>query len=410
MIENMENITVEKQEWQLPEISLPKKEDSISIIEYAQTQMKTFDMLPFGPVDSLVLSQLAYMHLGDIVPSVEYDNPPVRIADLYKAEFFDNILYDVRDAKSNKKLLDALCCSPRYRDIKINYFIDNIDEELEKQFCAMTFILPDGRIYVAFRGTDSTIVGWKEDFNMFFRSVIPGHISAVHYIQTVADRLAGPIYVGGHSKGGNLAVFGASFAGKEIQDRIEKIFNHDGPGLSAEIQAMEGFTELNSITDTTVPKASLFGLIFSSDDYMVVKSDRMGIMQHDPFSWEISGDDFIYADGLKPNANKLVFTIYDLMETLDEKDRELFIDTVFKVIAAPGVTSFTEWPMMAVKEFDTLIGTMKSIDEETAEKLKNVLAEFVKTLGKNMLNLPDKEKIKEFIIEKISIRNKADKI
>ena len=213
MIEKMENITVEKQEWQLPEISLPKKEDSISIIEYAQTQMKTFDMLPFGPVDSLVLSQLAYMHLGDIVPSVEYDNPPVRIADLYKAEFFDNILNDVRDAKSNKKLLDALCCSPRYRDIKINYFIDNIDEELEKQFCAMTFILPDGRIYVAFRGTDSTIVGWTEDFNMFFRSVIPGHISAVHYIQTVADRLAGPIYVGGHSKGGNLAVFGASFAG-----------------------------------------------------------------------------------------------------------------------------------------------------------------------------------------------------
>ena len=339
MIENMENITVEKQEWQLPEISLPKKEDSISIIEYAQTQMKTFDMLPFSPVDSLVLSQLAYMHLGDIVPSVEYDNPPVRIADLYKAEFFDNILNDVRDAKSNKKLLDALCCSPRYRDIKINYFIDNIDEELEKQFCAMTFILPDGRIYVAFRGTDSTIVGWKEDFNMFFRSVIPGHISAVHYIQTVADRLAGPIYVGGHSKGGNLAVFGASFAGKEIQDRIEKIFNHDGPGLSAEIQAMEGFTELNSITDTTVPKASLFGLIFSSDDYMVVKSDRMGIMQHDPFSWEISGDDFIYADGLKPNANKLVFTIYDLMKTLSREDRELFIDTVFKVTSCSPTTA-----------------------------------------------------------------------
>ena len=98
-----------------------------------------------------------------------------------------------------------------------------------------------------------------------------------------------------------------------------------------------------------------------------------------------------------------------MMKTLSREDRELFIDTIFEVIASPGVTSFTEWPLVAIKEFDTLIGTMKSIDEETAEKLKNVLAEFVKTLGKNMLNLPDREKIKEFILEKINIGNKKDK-
>ncbi len=409
MIENSINTATENTENNHLDFSVLKKDDSISIIEYAETQMQTFDQLPFGPVDSLVLSQLAYMHLGGIVPSVEFDNPPVRVADLYKAEFFDAILDDVRDAKSNRKLLNALCCSPRYRDIKINYFIDNIDPVAEKQFCAMTFILSDGTLYIAYRGTDSTIVGWKEDFNMFFRSVIPGHISAVHYIQTVASRLDGKIYIGGHSKGGNLAVFGASFAGEEIQSRIIKVFNHDGPGLSAEIQAMDGFTDLNHITDTTVPQASLFGLMFSSDDYMVVKSDRMGIMQHDPFSWEISGDDFIYAESLKPNANKLVFTIYDLMKTLSPEDRELFIDTVFKVISSPGVTSFTEWPIMAIKEFDILIDTMKSIDEETSEKLKIVLAEFIRTLGKNILNLPDKEKIKEFISEKIITRIKNDK-
>ncbi|MBR4036810.1 MAG: DUF2974 domain-containing protein [Oscillospiraceae bacterium] len=409
MIENNINIATEKQESRFFEISFPKKEESISIIEYAEKQMKTFEQQPFGPVDSLVLSQLAYMNLGCIVPSVAVDDTPVRIADLYKAEFFSAILDDVRDSKSNRKLLNALCCSPRYRDIRINYFIDNIDPVAEKQFCAMTFILPDNNVYIAYRGTDATIVGWKEDFNMFFRSVIPGHISAVHYIQTVAQRLGGNIYVGGHSKGGNLAVFGASFAGKEIQDRIIKVFNHDGPGLSSEIQALKDFVNLNDVTDTTVPQASLFGLMFSSDDFMVVKSDRMGIMQHDPFSWEISGDDFIYADGLKSNANKLVFTIYDLMKNLSREDRELFIDTVFKVIASPGVSSFTEWPAMAVKEFDTLVNAMKSIDETTAEKLKSVMAEFVKTLGKNILNLPDKDKIKEFITEKVNSIGKKDK-
>ena len=392
------------------EFSFPKKEQSLSIIEYAEKQLKTFDVQPFGSVDSLLLSQVAYMHLDVAVPGVEYDGEAVRIADLYKAEYFDSIFDDVRDAKSNRKLLNAICCSPRYRDIKVNYYIDNVDAELEKQFSATTFILPDGTAYIAFRGTDSTIVGWKEDFNMFFRSVIPGHISAVHYLQTVAARLPGKLYLGGHSKGGNLALYGAAFAGREIQERIISVFNHDGPGLSNDIQRMPGYTDLCDKLHTTVPQASLFGLMFSSCGFQVVKSDRMGIMQHDPFSWEISGDDFIYAENLKSNANKLIFTIYDLMANLSRQDREVFIDTVFRVIAAPGVSSFTEWPVMAVKEFDSMVSTLKSIDEETAVKMKTVLAEFAKALGKNIFNLPDKEKIKQFIVEKVNTISKKDKL
>lgn len=384
-----------------PEFPFSKKEINISIIEYAENMMETFDRVPFGPVDSLLLSQIVYMNLGCIVPAVEGDNEPVRVADLYKAEFFAAIMDDVRDAKSNRKLLNAVCCSPRYRDIRINYFIDNIDEVQEKQFCAMTFILPDGTVYVAYRGTDSTIVGWKEDFNMFFRSVIPGHISAVHYLETVAGRLGGRIYIGGHSKGGNLALFASAFAPQSIRDRIIAVFNHDGPGLSQGITELPEYNDITHKVQTTVPQASLFGLIFSNGDYHVVKSDRMGIMQHDPFSWEISGNDFIYADELKTGANKIIFTLYDLMNILSEEDREVFIDTVFRVIASPGASSFMDWPAMALKEMDTMLNTLKSIDPVTKEKMKTVLTEFVKALGKNLLNLPDPAKIKDFISEKV---------
>ncbi len=385
-----------------------KKEKSISIIEYAENQMATFDQVPFGPVDSLLLSQLIYMNLGYIVPLVEEDDAPVRIADLYKAEFFSDIMDDVRDAKSNRKLLNAVCCSPRYRDIKANYFIDNIDEEQEKQFCAVTFILPSGHIYVAYRGTDSTIVGWKEDFNMFFQSVIPGHISAVHYLEIVASRLGGDIYIGGHSKGGNLALFAGAFAPQQLQDRIITIFNHDGPGLSIDIQRLPDYKDVSDKVQTTVPQASLFGLIFSSGDHDVVRSDRMGIMQHDPFSWEITGDDFIYSDTLNAGANKIVFAMYDLMNTLTAEDRELFIDTIFRVIASPGVSSFTEWPAMAVKEIDTIISTFKSIEPDTAEKMKSVAKELVKALGRNMINLPqlpDASDIKDYIVGKVNSIN-----
>lgn len=387
-----------------------KKEKTISIIEYAQNCMSTFEQLPFGPVDSLVLSQLAYMNLGCIVPGVENDYDPVFVRDLYRAEHFDALLHDVRDAKSNRKLLNAVCASPRYRNIRINYFINNIDEKLEKQFCAMTFILPSNQVYVAYRGTDSTIVGWKEDFNMFFRSVIPGQISAVHYLQTVAARLGGDIYIGGHSKGGNLALFAAAFAPQEIIDRIITVFNHDGPGLSVEIQQLEEYNDVSGLVQTTVPQASLFGLIFSSGDHSVVKSDRMGIMQHDPFSWEITDNDFAYSDHLKTGANKIVFAMYDLMKTLSLEDRELFIDTIFTVIASLGVSSFTEWPAMAIREMDTFTDTLKNIEPEVAEKMKTVAKELVKALAKNMINLPqinlpDVNGIKEFISEKVSSIN-----
>ena len=389
--------------------SFPKKERSVSIIEYAEEQLEKFDSLPFNAVDSLVLSQLAYMHLGDIVPGVEYQRHPVRIADLYRAELFEKYLDDVRDAKSNRKLLNALCASPRYRDIKINYYIDNIDEQLEKQFSAMTFILPDGKIYIAFRGTDSTIVGWKEDFNLFFQPVIPGHISAHHYLQTVASRTDGEIYIGGHSKGGNLSVYSAAFADEKIQNRITAVFNHDGPGLSPDIQMMDGYTDVSAKVETTVPQASLFGLIFATDDFMVVKSDRMGIMQHDPFSWEICGDDFIYAHELKGSNGKVIFILYDLMKNLDSDAREAFIDTVFNVISAPGVTSFMDWPMMAIKEYDSMMETLKGIDSNTADKMKTVLLEVIKSIGKNILNLPDKERIFDFIAEKVNSVTKKEK-
>lgn len=229
----------------------------------------------------------------------------------------------------------------------------------------------------------------------------------------MAGRLEGDIYIGGHSKGGNLALYGASFADKAVQDRIITVFNHDGPGLSPEIQMMEGYTNLGDKVETTLPQASLFGLIFATDDYMVVKSDRMGIMQHDPFSWEISGSEFIYSVELKKSSNKLIFTLYDLMENLDRDDRETFIDTVFRVISAPGVESFTEWPMMAVKEIDTMAATLKNLDSQTEEQLKTVLIELAKSVGRNIFNLPeitlpDREGIIDFVTEKINNMTKKD--
>ncbi|MBQ3008587.1 MAG: DUF2974 domain-containing protein, partial [Oscillospiraceae bacterium] len=365
--------------------------EAVSIIEYAETEMATFFQKKFSVVDSLVLSQMAYMNFGSIVPGVDCENRAVAVSGLYKAEYFEGYVADTMMPKKNRQLLNALCASPRFRDVKINYYTESTDDVDEKQFCAMTFFLPTGETYVAYRGTDTTINGWKEDFNLFFLDTIPGQISAAGYLETVAGRTEGPLYVGGHSKGGNLAMYAASFVKKNIQDRIIKVFNHDGPGLTPGAIAKPEYSDMTEKMNITLPHSSVIGLIFCQGNYSVVSSGRIGILQHDPFSWEIIKGSFVYEKEVKPGANKLIDAVYELMDKLDGKDRELFIDTVFEIIYSAGATTFSDFPAMAIRSRDNIMATMRNIEPETADKVKSVIAELIKTVAKKAFTLPDNE-------------------
>lgn len=372
-----------------------KKIQPITIVEYAENCMRKFDELSFNVVDSLILSQLSYMNIGCIVPYMsENEEKNVKISSLYKAEYFAEMTEKARDPLSNRKLLNAICASPRYRDIEINYYTCVIDDSMEKQFSAVTFFIPDGNIYIAYRGTDTTIVGWKEDFNMAFEPVVPSHISAVEYLKNVAKKTDRNLYIGGHSKGGNLALFAAAFSGSEIQKRIVKVYNHDGPGLSSEIRKSKQYVDLSDKTETTLPEASIFGLIFNSGDYKVVQSKRLGIMQHDPFSWEIMDNDFIYAEEVTHASSGITDITQELLDSLSEEDREIFVDSVYKIIRSSGAKSVVDWPIM-VKEFDRMINTAIELDDKTEETIKKVISESIKVLGKHILNWPDEEKWKK---------------
>lgn len=367
-----------------------KKEKTISIIEYVENEMATFAEKPFGVVDSTVLSQMTYMNLKNIVPGIG-DKKPVTIAQLYRAEMFGEYFEDILFPKQNRQLLNAACASPRFRDIKINYYIESTDEEAEKQFAAMTFFLPTGEIYVAYRGTDTTINGWKEDFNMFFLDTIPGQLSAARYLKWVSAHTEQKMYVGGHSKGGNLAMYSASFVNSEIQDRIIAVFNHDGPGLTKGAMAKPEFSDMTAKMNITLPRSSIIGLIFCHGNYTVVESKRIGIMQHDLFSWELTGDSFVYNKEVKPGGNKIVDSVYDLMETLSGEDRELFIDTVFEIINSAGASNFSEFPSMALKSRDKILRTMKNLDPATAEVMKTVITDFIKVSTRKAFRLPENE-------------------
>jgi len=227
----------------------------MSIIDYAENQMERFDTAKFNPADSLVLSQFAYIYFNDVVPGLDDQNASVRIADLLKAEYIARMLHNVRDPKSNHRLLFALGMSPRFRDIRMCCYADSLDVTEQKQFSAVTYLLDDETAYVAYRGTDATFVGWKEDFNMAFILPVPAQQEGICYLNAVAERIPHKLMVGGHSKGGNVAVYSAMGCQPSVGDRIVRVYSHDGPGSESVIEAM-GVVNFSDLTEDWLKKAA----------------------------------------------------------------------------------------------------------------------------------------------------------
>ena len=216
----------------------------------------TFDQVPFGPVDGLILSTLSYVHFEALVPG-GVENPVLlgRAAEDYLA------LPPARRGRcrceDDWKLLQVLAGAPRFARLGLCGYADRFVPKEETQFAAMTVLLGDGSAYLAFRGTDGTLVGWKEDFNLSFLDVIPAQLEAAGYIQDIAMRFSGPLRLGGHSKGGNLAVAGGALSTMKVRDRIKSVWSFDGPGLTAYLLARPGYSELLTRIRSFVPKSSV---------------------------------------------------------------------------------------------------------------------------------------------------------
>lgn len=210
-------------------IDLPSsKEEKGNFVTYVQTQLDTFDERPFCEVDSLVLSWLSYYRLPETLQKITQNDDCVAIHEWLRAEDFDAMMGSLWDPAGSRDLLFAICASPRFRNMDMTHYETVFNKETEEQFAAMTFMLPNGDLYVAFRGTDSTLVGWKEDFNLAFQCPVLSQETARRYLKKVASEFPdGRIYVGGHSKGGNLAVYAAITCDSWIQERIEAIYSHD---------------------------------------------------------------------------------------------------------------------------------------------------------------------------------------
>ncbi len=357
-----------------------------NIVSYAERAFDAFDEQPFSSVDSLILSWFSYFHLNGAFEGVP-DGEALALTRLYRSELFDEMLRDFWDAPSTLRLFAAMMASRRFRDMRVLGYVESFDSAEEKQFAAVSFQLTDELAYVAFRGTDSTLIGWKEDFSMAFKSPVAAQESAARYLNETAKHLRGALLVGGHSKGGNLAVYAAAECDRAVQDRIARVYSHDGPGFLESVLQRESFRRIAGRVEKTLPQSSVVGMLLEHQErYSIIKSSRVSLLQHDPFSWQVEGGTFVPFSHLTSDALYLDHTISAWLAQLSESDRERFVDALFDVLSANDISTIDEWKAGWPKNVSAAVRALSQMNPDTKTFFSHTLRELA---ALSVRNFPD---------------------
>ena len=310
-----------------------------TVIDYVHESTDTFDERPVCRLDGLVFSWLANMRLPENVADSTGERG-LTLAQIAKLPNVSSLTMPMHDSAGTLELLSACARSERFKGIRCCRAVSEWSESVQRQFAAVTFLLPQGA-YLAFRGTDDTIVGWKENFNMSFRSFVPAQEDAREYLERACAYLDGRIWLGGHSKGGNLAMYAAACCASVTRARIERCHAFDAPGLSSLVIEASRWSEVAPLIDSVVPEESLVGLIWSNPDVKptVVMSSGIGLLQHAPLSWQVKGQDFACVSAVSYEAYLVAKRFGAWLETRSSEDRERVVELLYRLVQATGRTT-----------------------------------------------------------------------
>lgn len=290
----------------------------------------------------------------------------------------------LKDSEDTLRFIQAIRASRRYRNVSVAFFVDEISDAVDKQFSATTFFLHStsgAMAYIAFRGTDGTLTGWKEDFNLSYKPVIPSQRSALAYVSGVSSATQCPLILGGHSKGGNLAQYAALCTDEGTYQRIVAVYDHDGPSFLEDPSPRRTTADFDRKLHKLVPESSAFGMILERrDDYRVVQSSASAIFQHHPFSWIVDGDDFVYQEDLNASAQFFDEALDTWLRSKTPAERERFIQTIYDLIMQTNVTSWAEFQTRLGANVATVMGAGSKLDSDTKQFLASTLGSLGATL------------------------------
>ena len=305
----------------------------------------TYDSIydrPFKELDVLALTELTYLPFGHIVPQGDTTGIPVRLSDAM--ELIDRTT-DFIVSNQHLQLVDDLATSKRFKNIKLLNYVDEYDPDVQKQFAAMTYRLTLDVYLVVFRGTDDTLIGWKEDFHMTYMDHVPAQKRAASYLQHVMKEFPkGRFLVAGHSKGGNLATYACSYLPDSLFERVDAIYSYDAPGLNKAIIETEGYQRTSPNIRRFVPQGSIVGMMLEVPEPTTIVKSRAfgGFAQHDAFTWEIKDYSFVTVSETSPDSQQTDLTLKQWVRETSAEERKKFFDTFFGIFLDAGITSIND--------------------------------------------------------------------
>ena len=361
------------------------------LFDYVEHELATFNQKPFGPVDAAVLSQACMIDGAGVVPEpsalpslidravtlLAPDSRGVTFANLMRSELFEGMFTGLVP-DDIRRLLMALAASPRYRDLRLCGYRSVFDEASRTQFAATTFTWRNAFSFVGFRGTDVSATGWRENFDMAYMDEVPAQGLAREYLEHMASRLPGELHVGGHSKGGNLALYAALTCSAGACERISRVWCLDAPGFRAGRFAAEDFARLGSCVKRIIPQDSLVGVLLECPvPARVVRSNAQGIMQHSVFTWEIADDlsDFVEAERLGEGSQALHDVLAEWLAGMDDERCKQVVDALFAALGASGARDARD-VFLGGKPFPQLVSdAARNLDEASRDVLGAALAD-----------------------------------
>lgn len=325
------------------------------VLEYQDEEMHEINT-----IDAMVFARISYLHLEEVE-----DRIPIKIQDLAI------IIQNLKTNSHDKKLVDLISNSKRYKDIFITRCKYILDKEKECHFFALTICLPNNEAFISFRGTNKNIIGYKEDLNMSY-TTIPSQIEALNYFNS--EKLYKKYYLGGHSKGGNLAMYAAIRSNYLKRIKIKRVYNFDGPGF---LELDKRFYLMRNKIVNYFPECDIVGRLMQNDNYInAVKVSKSGIEAHNLYYWSVIGHDLDYGL-LSKNSDDFHENCLRLLDTINKKDRKIIIDYLFSLILKGEISSIKE---LSLEDVRKIINNAPKVEKKDKEELMNFMKSFMKML------------------------------
>ena len=335
---------------------------------------------PFKELDVLALTELTYLPFDRIVPQGDTTNIEVRLSDA--VELVDRTT-DFIVTDQHLQLVDDLATSKRFKNLKLLNYVDEYDPDVQKQFAAMTYRLTMDVYLVVFRGTDDTLIGWKEDFHMTYMDHVPSQRRAASYLQHVMKEFPkGRFMVAGHSKGGNLAAYACSYLPDHLIERVDAIYCYDAPGLNKAIIETESYQRIAHLVHRFVPQGSIVGMMLEVPEPATIVKSRAfgGFAQHDAFTWMVEKDGFVTLDQTSPDSQQTDETLKQWVRETSADERKKFFDTFFGIFLDAGITSIND--LMNLKNFSKIkdiFQNAQDLDPTEREMLERLAKQLIDT-------------------------------